>query len=667
MSPTVAPYGTWNSNITPETLTERTVVLSQVRVDGPDIYWVENNPRRPGRNVLLRRNALRQTGEALPLLEGSRLPHVETLVHGRGGKAYTARDGVIVFSDGLDGRVYLTRVAARQRKLTALTPLGAGHFGDFELDLPRGVVFAVREYEGKDGGEPENSLVAIPLDGSAARDKDRIRDVFSGTDFVSSPTVSPDGTKLAWLTWNHTEMPWTKSEIHVGDLDERGHLTSDVVLLDHPGVCSYQPRWTLEGDLVHVDDSTGWANFYRTEGFTTRPDEPSDAWQTRLRTRALHPSAQAFSSPHWELGLHTYDNLDNDHLVCSWAQGSRWHLGTIRLDNGLLEEWDVGWAPAGNVAAAFGRVVFLGSSEDKMPAIIELADGETNVIRPSSEIEVDGEEISHPIGIRWENRDGTPGHGLFYPPDNANFEGAEGDLPPLLVSLRPLPTTSTTDALKVSVQYWTSRGFAVMEPNPRGSTAYGREYREELNGRWGDLDVQDCSDGAKYLIGEGLVDPARVAIRGESFGGMTALIALERCDTFTAGTVISGITDLGQFVRTTHKFERHYPERLMGTSDPDSELWKARAPMEHLDQIDAPVLFIHGTDDEYTPVSTVTAAYERLVELGKPVALELLPDEGHTFQHDRSIGIAWKAELSFYGKVWGFPVDDEVAVKIENC
>ncbi len=670
MAPDVAPYGTWISPVSANTLTERTVTLSQVRIDGPDIYWVEDNPRRQGRSVLLRRNALAQTSEVLPMLEGSRLVNVCTHVHERGGRAYAVKDGVIVISDGLDNRVYAMRVADRKRELRPLTPLTEKRYGDFEIDLARGVVYAICEdHRGVRAGtatEPKNSLVAIPIDGSAARDGDLIIPVFEGTDFVSAPTASPDGTKLAWLTWSHPEMPWTKSELHVGQLDDRGHLTSDVILVDHPGVCAYEPRWTLEGDLIHVDDSTGWANFYRTEGFRGRADEPADAWETRLRTRALHPGPQAFSRPHWQLGLHSYDNFDTEHLVCSWAEGEKWHIGTIRLDNGLLEEWDIGWEPLGNVASAQGRVVFLGHSPTETPAVIEILNAQVHVIRPSSEAQIDESVMSRPQNVTWTNRDGSEGYGVLYPPVNSQFEAPAGDKPPLLVSVHPVPTTSARRGLTVAIQYWTSRGFAVLEPNYRGSTGFGREYREALNGKWGEVDVTDCVDATKSLIYAGIVDPLRVAIRGESFGGLTVLLALENSEVFSAGAVVSGITNLDDFLKSTHKFEAHYPQRLMGTEDLEDPVWRERAPQEHLNRITAPVLFIHGTDDEFVSVHTVEEAYATLVSEGKPAAIELLPDEGHIFMHDRSVELSWQTELSFYGKVWGFEVDQQVDLDIAN-
>lgn len=669
MSPQAAPFGTWKSPITPQTLTERTVNLSQLRQDGPDLYWVEDNPRREGRSVLLRRDALAQTREALPMLEGSRLVNVSTKVHDRGGRAYTVKDGDVVVSDGFDNRVYYFRVADRKRELRPLTQLDDRRYGDFWVDAPRGVVYAVLEEPAPDGhpdAEPLNSLVTIPLDGSAVRDPNQIKTVFSGTDFVSSPTISPDGSKLAWLTWNQPEMPWTKSELHVGNLDDSGALVNDVVIVDRPDVCAYEPRWTLDGDLVHVDDSTGWANFYRTEGFKTREGEPEDAWCTRLRTRALHPGPRAFSKPHWKLGLHSYDNYDHEHLVTAWAEGAQWHIGTIRLDNGLLEEWDLGWEPVGNVATAGDRVVFLGSSPTEGQAVIEVVDGKVNVIRASSESEVEGEYVSVAEHVEWANRDGSVSRGLYYPPKSDDYIGMPNTAPPLLVTTHRVPTDSARDGMNPAVQFWTTRGFGVFRPNPRGSTGRGREYREALNGAWGTLDVQDIEDGVRFLIDAGKADPDRVAIRGVSFGGFTALSALEKTDVFSAGALLSGIADIREFMRTTSKFEKHYPARLLGVESPDDPKVEQFSVLAHLDKIQVPVLFLHGSNDRLISVRQVEDAYDRLVELGRPAALKVFPEEGHVFHLDRNVMEALRVELSFYGKVWGFPVDDEVPVEIAN-
>lgn len=663
-----APYGSWESPVTPELFTERHVAITQLRLDGPDIYWVEDNPQREGRSVLLRRDAFGQTMEVLPMLEDARLVNVATGVHGRGGRAYAVREGLLVVSDANDNRVYAFRVAARNRKLIPLTPPSACLYGDFEIDLTRGVVYAVREdRQGhEDGEDPELSLVSIPLDGSAAGDAKRIRTIFSGTDFVSSPVMSHDGAKLAWITWELPEMPWTQSQLHVGAISKNADYLSDVVLVDHKDVCVYEPRWTLDGDLIHVDDSTGWANFYRTEGFEKREGEPSDAWETRLRTRALHPASLAFSQPHWQLGSHTYDNLDNNHLVCTWSDNGEKHLGTIRLDNGLLEEWPVGWWPVGNVAADSGRVVFLGDSSTEPATIVEVIDGEPTVLRPSSEIEVHADYISRSERILWTNSDGSAGRGLLFMPQNEDVRGPEGEKPPLLVSVNPMPTMAAHPGVDYAVEFWTSRGFAVLKPNPRGSTGFGREYREELCGRWGELEVQDCVDGVNHLVAQGLVDAKRVAIRAESFGSVTVLRALETTRVFSAGVSYAGAADIRDLARNAHKFERNYPGRLVGSYDIGDEAWSRANPMEHLEDIEAPVLFLHGAQDSLAPLDVVEQAYKTLSEDGKPVALEVFHEEGHRFVHDRSIKLSWDAELAFYGKVWGFPTSSSVDIQIAN-
>lgn len=666
MSPAVAPYGEWDSPVTGESFTARSVTLSQVRVDGADTYWVEGHPKEDGRGVLLCRDALGQTSEVLPLLDGVRLVDVRTRIHEYGGRAYAVLGGLIIFSDGFDDRVYRFDTRAPSRGLVPLTPLSKVRFGDFEIDEVRGIVYAVAE-DHSGPGEPTNSLVAIPLDGMAGRDASAITTVFSGTDFVEAPSVSPDGTKLAWLTWNHPDMPWTRSQLHVAALGFAGELRTSLTLVDDPGVCVYEPRWTLDGDLIHVDDSTGWANLYRTEGFAWRDGEDADAWTSRLRTRALHPGRQAFSHPHWRLGLHSYDNFDHDHLICSWAEDHTWHLGTVRLDNGLEEEWATGWWPIGNVAATEGRVVLLADSPTHAPAIVEVKDGVTRVARPSTEAEVAPDMVSSAQLLSWETPDGATAHGFFYPPVNASFRAPQGDLPPLIVNVHGGPTSAARPGFDVSHQFWTTRGFAVLDVNYRGSTGSGRAYREQLNGQWGVMDVADCASGAGNLISRGLVDPSRVAIRGASAGGLTVLRALETTDVFSAATSVYGVSDLRSLVRETHKFESHYAFRLLGSSDLSEPVWEERSPIDHLEDISAPLLLLQGEDDRVVPPSQTRRLHDALRDSGRKVAMVTFPGEGHGFRKAGSIKIAWATELGFYGEVWGLRTDGGTEVVIENA
>lgn len=662
---TTATYGSWTSPITAETFTARSVTLSQVRIDGADTYWVEGHAQQDGRNVLLRRDALGHTMEVLPLIEERRLPDVRTRVHEYGGRAYAVLNGLIVFSDGNDNRVYRFDVSDRSSVLCPLTPPGC-RYGDFEIDITRGIVYAVREVLHDSMDEPENSLVAIPLDGTAARYPELIETVFSGTDFVSSPSLSPDASKLAWLTWNHPHMPWTHSSLHVASLHFGGTPRTTVALVDRDEVCVYEPRWTRDGDLIHVDDSTGWANLYRTEGFRYRDGEDEDAWAGRLRTRPLHPGKRVFSHPQWALGLHSYDNFDNDHLICSWVENQTWHVGTVRLDNGLIEEWPTGWWPVGNVASSDGRVVFLGDSATHTAAVIEVYKGKTKILRPSSETDIPAEYVSAAQIISWPTRDGEKAHGFYYPPVNPEFTAPEGELPPLIVMVHGGPTTAARAGLKVATQFWTSRGFAVLDVNYRGSTGLGRAYRERLNGNWGVLDVADCADGARYLIEQALVDENRIAIRGGSAGGFTTLAALTREPLFTAGVSHYGIGDLRLLAKETHKFESRYLFRLIGTDDLSDPIWDERSPVMRIDHITAPLLLLQGEDDAVVPPSQARTMFDALSAAGQPVAAIYFPGEGHGFVRADSIHRAWGSELGFYGQVWGFETDTGCHVEIAN-
>lgn len=673
----IAPYGSWPSPVTAETFTARSVTISQVRIDQADVYWVEGQPQREGRNVLLSMGQLGQTREVLPLIDGERLAHVATRVHEYGGRAYAVKNGQIVFSDGADDRVYFFNANDPKRRLLVLTPFHDCRYGDFELDLDRNLVFAVcedhrverdsaeRDAAGEDS-EPRNTLVAIPLDGSAARDETLIRPVFAQADFAAAPTLSPDGTKLAWLTWNHPHMPWTKSTLHVGSVQPDGALGDQMVLVDKPGVSVYEPRWTLDGDLIHVDDSTGWANLYRTEGFNQRANEPEDAWIRRLRTRALHPTPHAFSQPHWRLGLHSYDNLDHNHLVCAWIDNGIHYLGTIRLDNGLSDTLKFGWSPCGNVAASDQQVVFLGDNSDSSPCIVRFAHGKSRVLRASTEVKIDPEMVSVAQSVSWPTRDGAVAYGFFYPPTNSEYVGEGGSLPPLIVSAHSGPTHAFRAGFSPDTQFWTTRGFAVLEVNYRGSTGFGRAYRSALVGNWGTMDAFDCIDGALWAIKTGLVDPQRIAIRGQSAGGFTALNALARSDVFSAGTSICGVSDLRTFQEATHKFESHYASLMLGTDDPDSPLWQERSPIHLLDQIQAPLLLLGGTDDQIVPSQQTEQTFQLLQQMGKPVALELFAGEGHSFVRPESIRRVWNSELAFYGKVWGIEVKPATSISISN-
>ena len=662
---TTAPYGTWPSPITPGTITTRTVRLSQVRVDGPDTYWVEQRASQSGRQVLLRRDGDGQIGEILPLTPVDELVDVRTRVHEYGGRAYAVDSGIIVVSHAGDGRLYRYDVAHRLRGLVPLTVYGDVRHGDLEIDTARGLVYAVRE-DHRGAGEPVNTLVAIPLDGSAARDDAPVRTLVSGTDFVSSPTLSPDGEHLAWITWDHPDMPWDNAALHVGDLGADGTVGDQVVIDGGSGYSVAEPRWTEECELVHVSNASGFYNLYRTEGFPRRGTN-REGWTSALRTRPLHPADATFTYPAWQLGPHSFDVLDGEHLIASWARDGLWHLGTVRLSNGELEEWNTGWQPMGNVAAAGGRVVMLAGNEMALPSIIEVRRGAVQVLRGSSDVEALSVGVSFAEPVSWSTSGDQTAHGFYYPPTSTAYRGPEGERPPLVVNVHGGPTAFVHAGYDLGIQYWTSRGFGYLDVNYRGSFGYGTAYRHSLAGHWGVADVEDVVHGTQYLIDSGLVDPTRVAVRGVSAGGFTVLGALEACDLFTAATSVCGVADLGLLARTTHKFESRYVLGLTGATSVQDPVLAERSPINHVDRIHAPLLLIQGSEDPVVPAEQATTMYQAVRDRGLPVALKIFYGEGHGFRMATSIRGALEAELSFYCQVWGLDRSEETSkVAVEN-
>ena len=661
---TTAPFGTWPSTITPGTITTRTVRLSQVRVDGADTYWVEQRASQAGRNVLLRRGGDGSVGEILPLTPSDELVDVHTRVHEYGGRAYAVDSGIIVVSHAGDGRLYRYDVAHRMRGLVPLTIYGDVRHGDLEIDTARGLVYAVRE-DHRGDGEAVNSLVAIPLDGSAAREDAPVITIMSGTDFVTSPTLSPDGEHLAWITWDHPSMPWESTTLHVGDLLPDGRIGEQTVIADSGAVS--EPRWTEECELVHISNASGFSNLYRTEGFPRR-GTTREGWTTGLRTRPLHPVEATFTSPAWELGPHHYDILDGEHLIASWARNGIWHLGTIRLSNGELEEWNIGWQPLGNVASSAGRGVMLANNEMELPAIIEVRDGGIDVLRNSGEFAAEAIGISLPTPVEWPTSADATAHGFFYPPSSASHTGPDDELPPLIVNVHGGPTAAARPGYDLNIQYWTSRGFAYLDVNYRGSTGHSVAYRTALNGHWGVYDADDVVSGALHLARAGRVDARRMAVRGASAGGFTVLSALVRSDVFSAATSCFGVADLARLARTTHKFESRYIQTLVGASGPEDPLLAERSPITRIDAIRAPLLLLQGSEDAIVPADQATAMHRAVADRGLPVALKVFPGEGHGFRIDSNIRRALEAELSFYAQVWGLDSPEEYrdAIRVEN-
>jgi len=622
----IAPYGSWRSPISAAMLVTKQVSLGWPQIDGADLYWIEGRPQEGGRNVIARRAADGAVADVTP--SGM---NVRTLVHEYGGLSYVVDQGEIFFVEFSDQCLY------RQRVGEAPVPLGtpAGlRFAELIVDRPRNRLIAIGE-DHRNPGEPQNYLVAIDLATGATTP------LLTGRDFVAAPRLSPDGAWLAWLAWDHPNMPWDAAELWVAPILADGRLGEARQLAGGPGDSCFQPEWTADGHLLVVAERTGWWNLYRLDH--TGAAIP------------IYPTEAEFGQPLWQPGMRTYVPLPDGRIVAAFCRQSRWHMIVIG-PNGQIEPLDVPVTVIAIVNGADNRVVFVGSSPT-MPAtlfLLDLSDRSLTLIRRSGDIPVDPAYLSLPEVISFPSAGGRTAYGIFYPPHNPDFTAPDDERPPLLVMIHGGPTAATFPTLRLSIQYWTSRGIGVLDVNYGGSTGFGRAYRELLDGAWGIVDVEDCVAGARFLAANGKADSDRLLITGGSAGGFTVLAALAFHNTFRAGASHFGVADLAALARDTHKFESRYLDRLIGPYPERNDLYQARSPLYHAHQINAPVIFFQGLEDKVVPPAQSETMYEALRARG--IRTEYVPFAGeqHGFRKAENIITAIERELAFYGEVLGF-------------
>jgi dipeptidyl aminopeptidase/acylaminoacyl peptidase len=637
--PRVAPFGSWKSPITSDLIVSGTIGLDQVVLDGEDIYWIEARPAEAGRNVMVRRTPDGRTTDLTPPPFNAR-----TRVHEYGGGAFTVRDGIAYFANYADQRLYGQEARGQPRPIT---PEGDLRYADAVVD-PRGRILCVREDHTAGGKEPRNTLVSIPLDGSAARV------LVSGNDFYSTPRLSPDGTRLAWLTWNHPNMPWDGTELWVGEMSADGTLGPSVRVAGGPTESIFQPAWSPDGVLHFVSDRTGWWNLYRQSGATAE---------------ALCSKEAEFGRPQWVFGLSTYAFEPSGGIVCTYSENDISCLARLDPRTRTCHPIDTSYTEISYLRTAGNRLVFVGGSPTEATAVVllNLSTLETQVLRRSSDIGVDPGYLSVPQAIEFPTENGLTAHAFYYPPQNRDFTGPPGDRPPLVVRSHGGPTAATTAQLRLEYHYWTSRGIALVDVNYGGSTGYGRAYRERLSGQWGIVDRDDCANAARYLVERGLADPQRLAIRGGSAGGYTTLCALTFRGDFRAGASYYGVSDLEALARDTHKFESRYLDKLVGPYPQRRELYRERSPIHFTDRLSCPVILFQGLEDKVVPPSQAEIMVEALRRKGLPVAYIPFEGEQHGFRRAENIKRALDAELYFYGRIFGFELADPVPpVAVEN-
>jgi len=619
-----APYGAWPSPISADMVAAGATPLSWVALDGADIYWLAGRAAEAGRTTLMRRQ-----GELTPAPF-----NVRNRVHEYGGGAYTVANGEIFFSHLADNRLYRMAPGAAAQ---AFTSPGRQRFADFVVDAARQRLIAVREQHPEDEGshaQPVNTLCAVGFDGGE-------QVLVLGNDFYSSPRLSPDGSRLAWLCWDHPRMPWQGSELWLAEVQADGRLAAPRRVAGGPEESVCQPEWSPQGELHFVSDRSGWWNLYRL-----RADGAADA---------LCPMAAEFATPHWTFGNALYGFDAGGDIVCSYIEQGVSKLARLRCGSGALQPIAMPYQEIRELRVGAGFAVLLAGSPTVALEIarIDLASGQCEVLERSiASLPAPG-YLSVPASISYPSANGRTAYAFYYPPANQDVQAPAGSKPPVIVISHGGPTGMATSTLSLKTQFWTSRGFGVLDVNYGGSTGFGRAYRDLLKGQWGVVDVEDCVAGARYLAERGLADAERLIIRGSSAGGLTTLCALTFHDVFKLGASYYGVSDLQGLDDDSHKFESHYNEYLIAPKPQCQALYAERSPIHHTGRLARPMIFFQGLDDKVVPPQQSQAMVAALRQRGIPVAYMELEGEGHGFRKADTIVRTLQAELYFYQRMFG--------------
>ncbi|GAB3421719.1 prolyl oligopeptidase family serine peptidase [Flindersiella endophytica] len=623
-------------------LTEAGRPVSFSSIVGDEIWWSETQLDKGGRTAVMARRADGTVSELLPEPWNAR-----SRVHEYGGVSWVAVPGAgdggspaLVFANFADQRLYrLDPGAAEPVALTPEPSEPAGlRYADLRLTADGTEVLAVRErHQGK---EISRHIVAVPVSGDG-----EVREIVGGSHFLAFPRISPDGSRLAWLAWDHPNMPWDGTELRVGALGPDGRVAEYSTLLGGPAESIYQPEWASDDTLYAASDRSGWWNLYSVPAAGGSPTP-------------LHPAEEEFGDPLWLLGFASYGILPDGRLLVTHGT-SRQRIGVLDPASGELTDFDLPYANVMPALSVTGNSAVFPASGPLTPTTIarlDVASGSTEVVRQSVDVSKlpASDYLPVPESTTLYAADGRDIHVNIYPPRNPAFAAPEGERPPYVVFAHGGPTGHSDATLSLATAYLTSRGIGVLDVNYGGSTGYGRAYRERLREQWGIVDVDDCAAAAQALVDRGDADGSRLAIRGGSAGGWTALCAVTRTKVFAAGTSLFGVTDVRMFNEITHDFESRYLDGLIGPFPGAAAVAKERSPLTNAASTACPVLLLQGAEDPIVPRSQAEVFRDALVEKGIPHALIVFEGEQHGFRKAESIIAATEAELSFYGQVLGF-------------
>jgi len=654
-SKSVAPYGSWRSPITAELIVQEFVSLGDVRLDNGVAYWLEGRPREKGRYVVVRGTEDGAVDVTPPFDESKPNFNVRTNVYEYGGGAWLVDDGVLYFTNFSDGRLYRQDIAGGAPE--PLTPEGRmtapppddrplRHYADGVIDPARerwiGLVEdwskVDKDSESLSLRYPAHHIVAIDL---ASNRQDLGTPLLEDHDFFASPRLPPDGGKLAWVAWDHPCMPWQGTTLYVADLDTRGRPVSPVAIAGGPEESVMQPEWSPSGsELYFISDRSGWWNLYRYD-------------VSSKELSAVAPMAAEFGHPQWNLAKSTYAFVGGGGIVGTYSRHGRDSLVLIKA-GGKPSEINLPYTAIGSVQAdGADHVAFVVGSPRSATSVViyELPSGRERILKKSTQLADDpaiNRHFTDVEPITFPTAQGEIAHGLYYPPANADFTGSLDEKPPLVVMSHGGPTAQASSTLSLSIQYWTSRGIAVLDVNYRGSSGFGRAYRDKLKESWGIVDVEDCINGARYLADKGAVDGQRTVITGVSAGGYTTLAALTFHDYFHAGASYYGIGDLEKLAKDTHKFESRYLDWLVGPYPEQIERYHERSPINHVERLSRPVIFFQGEDDHVVPPNQAEAMVEAMKRSNVSVGYLLFAGEGHGFRAADNIRRSIEAAHYFF-------------------
>ena len=639
------PYGSWKSPITAGLIAANQVSLYEPRFSGDHVYWLEGRPGERGRVTIVRCDPGGTVSDAIP-----NAFNVRTRVHEYGGGAYAVHEDTLFFSDDASQRLYRQDPEADAIPITPEPgEFPSVRYADGTITPDGRWIVCVRETHHADK-EPTNDLALVPTDGSS-----RPRRLVEGHDFYSFPRVSLGGSRLVWTTWDHPRMPWDGTDLWVADFGIDGELGPPRHVAGGPEESVFQPEWGADGAIYFVSDRTGWWNLYADrDGALT----------------ALAPMAAEFGGPQWVFGLSRYALLGEDRLASVYTRNGIEQLAIVDVKTNEIEPWSV---PYSSIPALTSdrrnRVAFVGASASVAPelATAEMGSSSHHVLRRSLDLEIDVGYLSEPEHIRFPSSGDGTAYAFFYPPVNKDHNPVPDERPPLIVTSHGGPTSSTSSSLNLSIQFWTSRGFGVVDVNYRVSTGYGRAYRDCLKNQWGVVDTEDCLHAARYLADQGKVDRSRMAIRGKSASGFTVMSALVFHDVFAAGASYYGVTDLEALVRDTHKFEARYLDSLIGPYPEMANVYQDRSPLRHAESLRTPIILLQGMEDPVVPPAQSELLVSVLRRKGLPFAYVTFEGERHGFRRAASIRRALEAELYFYSRILDFePADRLEPVPIEN-